>query len=147
VCYQPPDSPAESHDGAVRTVERMYKANPKAQQLFAIGRLKGTTPFYFNEVTDCVDHQMKLKRLVTTGWVHSKRNRGEGPLCYRIKREAYRRVMALFADEIAEMEEEEKTMKEQWVLMPAPQDARVGRMINEMWENEQKEHSEVVAGW
>jgi len=55
--------------------------------------------------------------------------------------------MALFADEIAEMEEEEKTMKEQWVLMPAPQDARVGRMINEMWENEQKEHSEVVAGW
>ena len=73
----------------------MYKANPKAQQLFAIGRLKGTTPFYFNEVKDCVDHQMKLKRLVTTGWVHSKRNRGEGPLCYRIKREAYRRVMAL----------------------------------------------------
>lgn len=125
----------------------MYKANPNAWRLFAVCLSRGTAPFYFTEVKDCVEHQQRLNPLVTAGWVVSKRKSGERPRNYRVKREAYQRVMKLFADEIAEMEEEEKTMEEQRVPMPVPQDARVGRMIDDIWQNERKESTEMVAGW
>lgn len=115
----------------------MYEANPNAQRLFAVSRLKGTAPFYYTEVQDCVGHQIKLKTLVDAGWVHSEKGKGDTKLRYRIKREAYRRVKTVFAADIAELERTGEKMKgyeEQKVLMPAPDDARVSRMIGEIWE-------------
>ena len=128
-------------------MERMYKANQNAKRLFAISRRTGMNPFYHAEVKDCVGHPMKLNPLEMSGWLESKKSPGEKRKHYRIKREAYWRVTELFAAEIAELEKKEAEQEKNRVLMPVPQDARVTRMIQDIWQKGPEDGSEKVVGW
>jgi len=128
-------------------VEKIYRDRPKSQRLFAVSWRVGLTPFYYEEVEDCVGHQMKLKTLENAGWIHSKREKGEECKCYQIRWEACRRLKIVFAPDIAELEKrgEEMTGYEvNRVLMPVPPDPRVTQLIDTIWQNVGEDSSERV---